>query len=123
PTSYVSLHHTLYGCLLRIARTRSVSSCPGAALIRTVRAVPSSLGGTALRRHGAEIPIQHRQRIVPRSFHLSPDGAASAEPIDRRHNAGKRSQATVMPPNLAEFPAPSSTIALLPILQLSTTFR
>jgi len=71
----------------------------------------------------AQIGIQHRRRIGPRSFHLSPDGAASAEPIDQRRNVGKRSQAPVMSPNLAEFPAPSSTIALLSILPLSTTFR
>ena len=70
----------------------------------------------------AQIGIQHRRRIGPRSFHPSPDGAASAEPIDQKRNAGKRSQASVMPLTLAEFPFPSLTIALLPILPPSTTY-
>src|SRR6266849_7942699 len=68
-------------------------------------------------------PAQHRRRIGRRSSLLSPAVAASAEPIDQRRSEGKHSRATVMPPNLAEFPVPSLTIALLPILPLSTTYR
>src|SRR5204862_32683 len=98
-------------------------SWPGAALDRTGSGVPSNLGGTAPRRRGAEIPTQHRRRIGPRSLHRSPDVVANAGPRGQRRNAGKRSQATVMPPNLAEFLVPSSTIALLPILPPSTTCR
>src|SRR5256885_14565703 len=79
--------------------------------------------GTALRRRGAEIPTPHRRHTERRSLHLSPDVVANAGPRDQRRNAGKRSQATVKSPNLAEFPVPSSTIALLPILPLSTTCR
>src|SRR5205807_946637 len=85
-----------FGLRLRSARTRSTASCPGAALVRTGSGVPSSLGGTALRRRGAEIPTQHRRRIGPRLLHLSPDVVANAGPRDQRHNVGKRSQATVI---------------------------
>src|SRR6516165_8111850 len=110
-----------FGLRLRNDRTRSVLSCPGAALSRTDSGVPSTPGGNALRQRGAEIPTQHRQRIGRRLLLLSRNAAASAVPIDRKRSGDRHSQAVVQPPPLAEFPSPFSTIVPLPILQLSTT--
>src|SRR5258708_12167097 len=94
-TSTASRPHVLFGLRLGSARPRSVGSCPGAAPARPGRAVPSSLGGTAPRRRGAEIPTQHRRRIGRRLLLLSPAVAPSAEPIDQSRSGGKHSRATL----------------------------
>src|SRR6516164_774233 len=109
-----------FGVRLQNDRTQSVLSCPGAALSRTDSGVPSTPGGNAPRQRGAEIPPQHRQRIGRRLLLPSRNTAASAVPTGRMSSGDTHSQAVVKPPLLAEFPSPSSTIVLLPILQLST---